>query len=121
MRSDTGSAASSSSLRNMRAGGSLAGGAGLGMSSFRIGGSAIVRRQRPACRAALRLPCVTAAHPSLPLSRLLDLTADAVLAVKSGKSLNDVLARCPADARPAVQSLSFHVMRWLGSAGEVRA
>jgi len=58
--------------------------------------------------------------PSLPLSRLLDLTADAVLAVKSGKSLTDVLARMPADARPAVQSLTFHVMRWLGGAGEVR-
>ena len=58
--------------------------------------------------------------PSLPLSRLLDLTADAVLAVKSGKSLTDVLSRMPADARPAVQSLTFHVMRWLGGAGEVR-
>ena len=59
--------------------------------------------------------------PSLPLSRLLDLTADAVLAVKGGKSLTDVLARCPADARPGVQALSFHAMRWLGSAGEARA
>ena len=74
-----------------------------------------------ALQATLRLPLVIAAYPSLPLSSLLDLTADAVLAVKSGRSLNDVLARCPADARPAVQSLTFHVMRWLGSAGEVRA
>jgi len=69
----------------------------------------------------LRLPCVSHPTPSLPLAQLLDLTADAVLAVKSGRSLNDVLARCPAPARPGVQSLTFHVMRWLGSAGEVRA
>jgi 16S rRNA (cytosine967-C5)-methyltransferase len=64
---------------------------------------------------------VTIAPASLPLARLLDLTADAVLAVRGGGSLTDALARCPADARPGVQALSFHVMRWLGSAGEVRA
>ena len=57
---------------------------------------------------------------SLPLSRLLDLTADAVQAVRGGQSLTDVLGRCAPDARPGVQALSFHVMRWLGSAGEVR-
>jgi 16S rRNA (cytosine967-C5)-methyltransferase len=59
--------------------------------------------------------------PSLPLHRLLDLTADAVQAVRAGRSLTDVLARCPADARPAVQALSFHALRWLGSAGSVAA
>jgi len=59
--------------------------------------------------------------PSLPLARLLDLTADAVMAVRDGRSLNDVLARCPADARPGVQALSFHALRWLGSASELRA
>jgi 16S rRNA (cytosine967-C5)-methyltransferase len=58
--------------------------------------------------------------PSPPLSRLLDLTADAVQAVRDGRSLNDLLARVPADARPGVQSLSFHVLRWLGGAQEVR-
>jgi 16S rRNA (cytosine967-C5)-methyltransferase len=42
------------------------------------------------------------------------------MAVRDGRSLNDVLARVPADARPAVQSLSFHVLRWLGSAQAVR-
>lgn len=69
-------------------------------------------------RAGARLPDVSA--PSPPLARLLDLTADAVLAVRDGRSLNDVLARVPADARPGVQSLSFHVLRWLGGATEVR-
>jgi 16S rRNA (cytosine967-C5)-methyltransferase len=59
--------------------------------------------------------------PSPPLSRLLDLTADAVRAVRDGRSLNDVLARVPPDARPGVQALSFHALRWLGAALEVRA
>lgn len=59
--------------------------------------------------------------PSPPLQRLLDLTADAVQAVQAGRSLNDQLARVPAEARPGVQALSFHVLRWLGGALEVRA
>lgn len=54
--------------------------------------------------------------PSLPLARLLAHTADAVQAVRAGQSLNDALARCPAEARPGTQALSFHVLRWLGSA-----
>ncbi len=62
-----------------------------------------------------------AATPSQPLARLLELTADTVQAVRSGRSLNDVLARTPADARPGVQALAFHTLRWLGSAGEARA
>jgi 16S rRNA (cytosine967-C5)-methyltransferase len=60
-------------------------------------------------------------HPSPPLQRLLDLTADAVQAVQAGRSLNDQLARVPPDARPGVQALSFHVLRWLGGATEVRS
>ncbi|MCB1996149.1 MAG: 16S rRNA (cytosine(967)-C(5))-methyltransferase RsmB [Rhodoferax sp.] len=59
--------------------------------------------------------------PSPPLQRLLDLTADAVQAVQAGRSLNDQLARVPADARPGVQALSFHVLRWLGGAQAVRS
>ncbi|HEY0857888.1 MAG TPA: 16S rRNA (cytosine(967)-C(5))-methyltransferase RsmB, partial [Albitalea sp.] len=59
--------------------------------------------------------------PSLPLARLLQHTADAVQAVRAGHSLNDVLARCPAAARPGTQALSFHVLRWLGSAQAARA
>ena len=58
--------------------------------------------------------------PSPPLARLLDLSADAVMAVRDGRSLNDVLARVAPDARPGVQALSFHVLRWLGGAEAVR-
>ena len=61
------------------------------------------------------------AHGAPPLARLLEHTADAVQAVRAGKSLTDVLSRCPAELRPGVQSLSFHTLRWLGSATEVRA
>ncbi len=76
--------------------------------------------------AALRLACVPQAQSSPPafpqvaLSRQLELTADAVLAVRQGRSLTDALARCPADLRAGVQALSFHVMRWQGGAMEVR-
>jgi 16S rRNA (cytosine967-C5)-methyltransferase len=66
-------------------------------------------------------PTKTAANPfSLPLARLLDHTADAVQAVRAGKSLTDVLARVPAEARGGTQALSFHVLRWLGGAQVVR-
>ncbi len=57
---------------------------------------------------------------SLPLAQLLLATAEAVQAVAAGRSLNDVLAQVPAAARPGVQSLSFHVLRWWGSARELR-
>ena len=59
--------------------------------------------------------------PSLPLSRLLALTADSVLAVEQGKSLNDVMPRVAANARPGVQALTFHVLRHWGAAREVRS
>jgi 16S rRNA (cytosine967-C5)-methyltransferase len=61
----------------------------------------------------------TAASP--PLSRLLEHSADAVQAVRGGRSLTEVLSRVPADLRPGVQALSFHALRWLGSASEARA
>ena len=61
----------------------------------------------------------TQAH-SLPLSRLLAHTADAVAAVRSGRSLTEALAACPAAARPGTQALSFHVMRWMGGAEAAR-
>jgi len=64
---------------------------------------------------------MTGAQPSPPLWRLLEHTADALQAVRDGRSLTDVLARCPADLRPGVQALSFHTLRWLGSANEARA
>ncbi len=60
------------------------------------------------------------ALPSPALSRLLDHGADAVQAVRSGRSLTEVLAQVPPEMRPGVQALSFHALRWLGSATELR-
>ena len=68
-----------------------------------------------------RLPAVSAASHSAPLARLIDVAADAVASVRAGRSLNDVLARVPTDLRPGAQALSFHALRWLGGATEVRA
>ena len=56
-----------------------------------------------------------------PLSRLLEQAADAVQAVRGGRSLTDVLAACPAPLRPGTQALSFLVLRRLGAASVVRA
>jgi 16S rRNA (cytosine967-C5)-methyltransferase len=58
---------------------------------------------------------------SAPLWRLIDQTADAVQAVRAGQSLTAVLPKVPADLRPGVQALSFHTLRWLGSAIELRS
>ena len=55
------------------------------------------------------------------LSRLLEQTADAVQAVRSGRSLTDVLAACPGPLRPGTQALTFLVLRRLGAAHAVRA
>lgn len=52
---------------------------------------------------------------------LLGHAADAVQAVRAGRSLTDALAKVPAPARPGAQALSFHAMRWLGAARAVRA
>jgi 16S rRNA (cytosine967-C5)-methyltransferase len=65
-----------------------------------------------------RLPAP--AGQALPLARLLGHAADAVGAVRAGRSLNEALARCPAEARPGTQALSFHALRWLGAAEVVR-
>ena len=59
-------------------------------------------------------------NASPPLSRLLELTADAVAAVRAGRSLTDVLAACPPAARAGTQALTFTVMRRLGAATAVR-
>ena len=59
-------------------------------------------------------------HAAPPLHRLLDHTAQAVEAVRSGRSLTEALARCPTELRPGVQALSFHVMRRLGQAQAAR-
>ena len=58
---------------------------------------------------------------SLPLARLLEHTADALAAVRAGRSLTDVLAAVPADARAGTQALSFETLRRLGAASAVRA
>ena len=59
-------------------------------------------------------------HPvpaaSAPLHRLLSQTADAVAAVRAGRSLTDWLAQVPPELRAGTQALSFQVLRTLGSA-----
>ena len=55
------------------------------------------------------------------LARLLDLSADASAAVFAGQSLTDALARVPPPARPGVQALTFHCLRWWAGAAAVRA
>ena len=57
----------------------------------------------------------------IPLATLLGHVADALQSVRGGRSLDDALARVADDVRPGVQSLSFHVLRWLGSANALRA
>ncbi len=58
--------------------------------------------------------------PSPALSRLLELTADAVAAVRAGRSLTDVLAAVAPAHRGGTQALSFTVLRRLGAAQAVR-
>jgi 16S rRNA (cytosine967-C5)-methyltransferase len=57
---------------------------------------------------------------ALPLAELLRLTAAALQAVEGGRSLDAVLADVAPVARPGVQALAFHVLRWLGSARALR-
>jgi 16S rRNA (cytosine967-C5)-methyltransferase len=60
-------------------------------------------------------------YASIPLSRQLTSCADVVAAVRSGRSLNDLLPALDDGLRPGVQALAFHVLRHLGSAAAVRA
>lgn len=55
-----------------------------------------------------------------PLAALLGACADAVHAVRGGRSLDAALAAADAPLRPGVQALAFHVMRQLGAATELR-
>ena len=66
-------------------------------------------------------PSTNTSTPSAPLHRLLSTTADAVAAVRTGRSLTDVLAQVPADVRAGTQALSFQVLRCLGGAEAVVA
>ena len=61
---------------------------------------------------------VTPATPSssAPLAALLGATADAVAAVRRGRSLTDALTATPAALRPGTQALSFQALRGLGLA-----
>jgi len=62
-------------------------------------------------------PAPTAA---LPLATLLGHAADAIAAVRAGRSLDDALARVPAAARPGTQAIAFHALRGLGGAQAAR-
>ncbi len=50
----------------------------------------------------------------------LQASADALLAVRQGRSLNDVLEDVDNPLRPGVQALTFHALRMLGAVGEAR-
>ena len=64
----------------------------------------------------------TSAGPSGPaLSDILLAAAHNVRAVLSGRSLSDSLAQTPAGLRAGAQAISFHAMRRLGLAGELRS
>ena len=58
---------------------------------------------------------------SAPLHRLLWATAQVVKAVGAGRSMGTALEAVPSALKPGTQALSFHVMRWLGSAQWARA
>lgn len=61
------------------------------------------------------------APPAGPaLWQQLQASADALLAVRQGRSLNDVLEGIDHTMRPGVQALTFHALRLLGSAAEAR-
>jgi 16S rRNA (cytosine967-C5)-methyltransferase len=59
-------------------------------------------------------------HPSIPLWRQLQTTAQVLLDVRNGRSLTQVLDRVDRTLRPGVQSLAFHVMRVQGRAQALR-
>nr|WP_276598376.1 16S rRNA (cytosine(967)-C(5))-methyltransferase RsmB [Roseateles koreensis] len=63
----------------------------------------------------------SSASQSVPLQRLIAQVADAVQAVRAGRSLTEVLARGAPELRPGTQALSFYVLRLLASAEGARA
>lgn len=58
---------------------------------------------------------------SIPLWRQLQSTATVLMAVRAGESGTAALKTVESSLRPGVQSLSFHVWRWLGTAQIIRA
>jgi 16S rRNA (cytosine967-C5)-methyltransferase len=65
-----------------------------------------------------RLPRVSDTPNPPPLSLLLERSAEAVRAMRDGRSLNDVLAEVQPALRPGVQALTFHALRQLGAASQ---
>lgn len=60
-------------------------------------------------------------HPiQVPLWRQLQGTASLLMAVRDGQSMTAALEDVDATLRPGVQSLGFHVLRWLGRAEALR-
>ena len=76
----------------------------------------------PATQTATQTATQPAAQPatrpatSAPLHRLLSQTADAVAAVRAGRSLSELLPAVPAALRGGTQALTFHALRQLGAA-----
>lgn len=67
---------------------------------------------------------VAPTHPAreaIPLWRQLQGTAAVLMAVRAGESGTSALNGVESSLRPGVQSLSFHVWRWLGTAQIIRA
>jgi 16S rRNA (cytosine967-C5)-methyltransferase len=62
----------------------------------------------------------TSSPQSAPLSLILGPCADAVAAVRAGRSPGDALTQCPQPLRSAAQALSFTVLRHLGAALTLR-
>ena len=62
-----------------------------------------------------------AVHHAPPLWRLLQATAQAVQAVRAGRSLTAQLEAVEAELRPGTQALSFQALRQLGRATALRA
>ena len=60
------------------------------------------------------------AAPRQSLAETLLASAKALQAVNEGQSLSDVLGRVPASSRGATQAITFHVLRHLGQAREVK-
>ena len=63
----------------------------------------------------------TVVHHAPPLWRLLQACAQAVQAVRAGRSLTAQLEAVPAELRPGTQALSFQALRQLGRATALRA
>ncbi|MEN9420314.1 MAG: rRNA ((967)-C(5))-methyltransferase RsmB, partial [Pseudomonadota bacterium] len=94
------------------------GGVGVGPSTFKA--ARILSPEPESCPRWSRLLCVGPVYASPALAELLAATADAVRAVRAGRSLTDALAAVPAAHRGGTQALAFTVLRRWGAAQAVR-